>query len=372
MDGSKHFKTPPEDFGKSPDMTSISLDSANSFLTPQRDRCKKSGLPPLKIDGASSFRTPQQHNRKRSGGSSSGTPTALVIPASPFMQKLGYGTGVNVYLMKRSPRGLLHSPWAVKKLNRVCDQSQKHIYQKRLHEEAGILKNLQHPNIVGYRAFTKASDGSMCLAMEYGGEKSLNDLIEAKNENGEGPFPAETILKVALSMARGLKYLHNEKKLLHGDIKSSNVVIKGDFEAIKICDVGVSLPLDENMTVSDPQLHYIGTEPWKPKEALEDDGVITDKSDIFAFGLTLWEMMTLAIPHLNLPPEEDEDSFDEEDFDDDAYYEALGTRPALNIEELDESYQKVIELFSVCTNEDPKTRPSAAQILAVLEAECKQ
>ncbi|XP_069089824.1 lymphokine-activated killer T-cell-originated protein kinase [Pleurodeles waltl] len=348
MDSSKHFKTPPDDFGKSPDMTSISVDSANSF------------------------RTPQRQSRKKSGGSSSGTPTALVIPASPFMQKLGYGTGVSVYLMKRSPKGLHHSPWAVKKLNPRCDQSQKNVYQKRLHEEAGILKNLQHPNIVGYRAFTKASDGSMCLAMEYGGEKSLNDLIEAKNENGEGPFPAETILKVALSMARGLKYLHNEKKLLHGDIKSSNVVIKGDFEAIKICDVGVSLPLDENMTVSDPQLHYVGTEPWKPKEALEDDGVITDKSDIFAFGLTLWEMMTLAIPHLNLPPEEDEDeSFDEEDFDDDAYYEALGTRPALNIEELGESYQKVIELFSVCTNEDPKKRPSAAQILAVLEAECK-
>lgn len=43
------------------------------------------------------------------------------------------------------------------------------------------------------------------------------------------------------------QYLHNEKKLLHGDMKSCNVVIKGDFESIKICDVGVSLLLDENM-----------------------------------------------------------------------------------------------------------------------------
>lgn len=43
------------------------------------------------------------------------------------------------------------------------------------------------------------------------------------------------------------QYLHNEKKLLHGDMKSCNVVIKGDFDSIKICDVGVSLPLDENM-----------------------------------------------------------------------------------------------------------------------------
>lgn len=54
------------------------------------------------------------------------------------------------------------------------------------------------------------------------------------------------------------------------------------------------------LAVSDPQGSYIGTEPWKPKEALQDEGVITDKADIFAFGLTLWEMMTLAVPHLNL------------------------------------------------------------------------
>ena len=44
-----------------------------------------------------------------------------------------------------------------------------------------------------------------------------------------------------------LQYLHNEKRLLHGDMKSCNVVVKGDFEAIKICDVGVSLHMDENM-----------------------------------------------------------------------------------------------------------------------------
>lgn len=57
----------------------------------------------------------------------------------------------------------------------------------------------------GYRAFTEANDGSMCLAMEYGGEKSLNDLIEERSAERLGPFPAATIFKVALSMARGLK-----------------------------------------------------------------------------------------------------------------------------------------------------------------------
>uniref|UniRef100_A0A8C5ZP10 Protein kinase domain-containing protein n=2 Tax=Marmota marmota marmota TaxID=9994 RepID=A0A8C5ZP10_MARMA len=287
---------------------------------------------------------------------------------SPFMQKLGFGTGVNVYLMKRSPRGLSHSLWAVKKINPICSDDYRSIFQKRLIDEAKILKSLHHPNIVDYHAFTEASDGSLCLAMEYGGEKSLNDLIEEQNKDSQDAFPAAVILKVALNMARGLKYLHQEKKLLHGDIKSSNVVIKGDFETIKICDVGVSLPLDENMTMTDPEASYIDTEPWKPKEALEENGIITDKADIFAYGLTLWEIMTLSIPHFNFYDDDDEDkTFDEGDFNDEVYYAALGTRLPINMEELDESFQKVIELFSVCTNEDPKDRPSAAHIVEALE-----
>ncbi|KAE8605681.1 hypothetical protein XENTR_v10015284 [Xenopus tropicalis] len=319
-----------------------------------------------------SFRTPCKVQKLKSPPGVF-TPPPFVIPASPFMQKFGYGTGVSVYLMKRSPRGASRSPWAIKKISKQCDASSRNLYEQRLNEEAKVLRNLQHPNIVGYRAFTKSKDGSLCLAMEYGGEKSLNDLIEERNDNELGPFPATDILKVAENMARGLKYLHNEKRILHGDIKSSNVVVKGDFESVKICDVGVSLPLDENMIVSDPKAYYIGTESWKPKEALDEGGVITDKSDIYAFGLTLWEMMSLSIPHLNLPPEDDEeDTFDEDDFDEDAYYEALGTRPPLNMEELDDSYQKVIELFYMCAHEDPKLRPSAAKIIEVLEAEDKK
>lgn len=62
-------------------------------------------------------------------------------------------------------------------------------------------------------------------------------------------------------------------------------------------------------SVSNPKAVYIGTEPWKPKEALDEEGgEITDKADIYAFGLTLWEMMTLAMPHLEML-----DDIDEED-----------------------------------------------------------
>ncbi|XP_068432981.1 lymphokine-activated killer T-cell-originated protein kinase homolog isoform X2 [Clinocottus analis] len=317
------------------------------------------------------FKTPK-NARTKSVASSVGTP--ITIPASPFMKKLGCGTGVNVYLMNRMGK-LNASPWAVKKINTRCATNQVAVYQKRLNEEAEVLKGINHPNIVGFRAFAVAKDGSKCLAMEYGGEQSLNDLIEKRKEDGLNAFPAANIEKVALHVARGLQYLHNEKKLLHGDMKSCNVVIKGDFETVKICDVGVSLQLDENMNVSDPKAVYIGTEPWKPKEALEEEGEITDKADIFAYGLTLWEMMTLAMPHLEMLDQDDEeeegeveDDSMEESFDEDAYYERLGTRPVLDFEALGSSYRRMVELFYLCTNEDPKIRPSAAQIVQALES----
>lgn len=317
------------------------------------------------------FKTPKSV-RVRSSASSGSGGTPITIPASPFMKKLGCGTGVNVYLMDRVGK-LNASPWAVKKINSRCATKQMAVYQKRLNEEAKVLKGINHPNIVGFRAFTTAKDGSKCLAMEYGGEQSLNDLIETRREDGLKAFPAANIEKVALHVARGLQYLHNEKKLLHGDMKSCNVVIKGDFETVKICDVGVSLQLDENMKVSDPKAEYIGTEPWKPKEALDDGGEITDKADIFAFGLTLWEMMTLAMPHLEmLEDDDDDDEEDDEDmeesFDEDAYYEKLGTRPAVDAEALGSSYRRMVELFYLCTEEDPKKRPSAGQIVQALES----
>jgi len=42
-----------------------------------------------------------------------------------------------------------HSPWAIKKINSKCEKSQMNVYQKRLSEEAKVLKDLHHPNIVG-------------------------------------------------------------------------------------------------------------------------------------------------------------------------------------------------------------------------------
>lgn len=131
--------------------------------------------------------------------------------------------GVGVFHVDRSPRnGHLSSPWALKKIMQKQNIKWKETMAERLRNEAEILRKLDHPNIVGFRAFVKTSDGRECLAMEEC-HTSLGDILE---EN-EDYLSSKIVQKVAIEVAKGLDYIHNVAHLLHGDIKSHNVLIKG-------------------------------------------------------------------------------------------------------------------------------------------------
>lgn len=80
--------------------------------------------------------------------------TPFKIPASPMMAKLGYGTGIAVYLLSNSSKKS-SSPWAIKKC--LKDKTDK-TYSQRLASEADILRILSHPNVVGFRAYQPGDD----------------------------------------------------------------------------------------------------------------------------------------------------------------------------------------------------------------------
>jgi len=288
------------------------------------------------------------------------------IPATPFLKKLGFGTGVSVFLYTRSPSGdKFRSPWAVKKVNKRHALSQ---FGQRLEDEAKILKSLSHPNIIGFRGFNKKSDGTHSLIME-DGHKALLDIIEVRSDREEGPFPAETIESVIEKVATALDYLHMEKQIMHGDIKSGNVLIVRDFDNVKLCDFGVTLPLNSEGKVSDPSKKYVGTEAWSAIEVIKDQEV-TYKADIFAFGLLVYEMLALHSPHIEklcCEDSEDEENDNDESLDEEAFREALGSRPPLPDNfQFDQSYRTVLEIFFATTNEDATQRPSAREILKML------
>ncbi|XP_071949858.1 lymphokine-activated killer T-cell-originated protein kinase-like [Antedon mediterranea] len=316
------------------------------------------------------FSTPVNNLKRKSKTSLNGSLSAspmISIPPSPFLKKLGWGTGVSVYLYERSPKndGSPRSPWAVKKLLKRTVVPAETV-KERLKYEADILKRVNHPNVVGYRGYIKDKNGVPCLIME-NGEISLYDLIEARIENNQGSFPAKQVHKVAVSVLNALRCLHTQHKLLHGDLKSANVLVANNFESIKLCDFGVSLKLKDDLTgLEDPIDRYIGTAAWNCKESFEN-GPITDKADMYSFGLVLWEMITLLVPHtsnmdLDCTISDDDDSFDGEDLQ-----SLFGTQPPLP-DTFEPEYQPLLELIAMCTSEDPDVRPSASTALQALQS----
>ncbi|OXA65114.1 lymphokine-activated killer T-cell-originated protein kinase [Folsomia candida] len=340
---------------------SSSGDSQNEFLTPKQFRHKKVNF----LRNTDMTKSP-----------------SFMVPASPTMKRLGYGTGVGVYLMERSPRasGEVRSPWAIKKISKLRKDTK--LFERRLEFEAEILRNLTHPNIIGYRAFGNPTTDVTFLAMEKA-SKSLFDLIEDRVEeltpDGVSPFPALKIFRVAVDVAQALHYLHEEKKLIHGDLKSGNVLVFGDFDAVKLCDFGVARKIKDDGLVDGL---YVGTEIWNPMEVVlanrgQKKYPVTAKVDIYPYALTLHEMISLKIPHFNTAEEDygesmgdndnsqSESSYDEHAFDE-ALGRQLGKRPTLPDFAFDESYNTILGVFYVCSNENPQDRPTAEEILSML------
>jgi PDZ-binding kinase len=83
-------------------------------------------------------------------------------------------------------------------------------------------------------------------------------------------------LFVVKEVSKALHYLHTDRHLLHGDLKAANVLVVGDFDTVKLCDFGVTLPLDKDGKMTTETIQYIGTEPWSAKEVIYE-GDITSR-----------------------------------------------------------------------------------------------
>lgn len=99
----------------------------------------------------------------------------------------------------------------------------------------------------------------------------LGNKIEEKLEiDDDDPFPANDILKITYEIVKGLEYLHHIAHILHGDVKSYNVLVSADYKIVKLCDFGVSLPLKDTLEVdtSNEDFTYVGTECWSAPEII--------------------------------------------------------------------------------------------------------
>lgn len=207
---------------------------------------------------------------------------------------------------------------------------------------------------------------------------SLGNLLENRVESGDDtPLEPSKIQKVGLDISKALKYLHNEAMLLHGDMKSFNILIKGDFIVCKLCDFGVAVPIKADGIIDLEKnilAEYTGTELWNAPEIFEEDpSLISTKCDVFSFGLVFYECIALCPPHTlnftkkkSLDFDELDETNDEEDFDNEDVM--VGTRPTFPDDmELADDYNQILEVFYICTDEEPDNRPSAEDLVEMFE-----
>lgn len=221
-----------------------------------------------------------------------------------------------------------------------------------------------------------ADDGRYNLAME-ACTNSLGNILEDRYAKAMGPLEVSKINVMGFDISKALNYLHNDALLLHGDMKSFNILVKGDFVICKLCDFGVSLPLRADGfidTEKKENAEFVGTELWNAPEVFEEDtSLISTKSEIFSFGLCIYETIALVPPHtleMVIPKALDFDENDESmndkslsDEEDEEIDYMAGTRPLFAIDmKLPESYNDILHVFYICTEEDPERRPSVKQL----------
>jgi serine/threonine protein kinase len=164
--------------------------------------------------------------------------------------------------------------------------------------EAVKLANLRHPNIVEIWNFDEV-DGKPFYLMDY----YFNNLATMIGETRRTDQPSRIIkLDKAIHYTRqilsGLACLHHAG-IIHRDIKPFNILLT-DHETIKICDFGLSKLRGE--TLSGPSNLKIGSPWYAPPEQEDDPEYVDFRADLYSTGVTLYRMLTGALPEQNVEP----------------------------------------------------------------------
>ncbi|KAJ6801711.1 putative LRR receptor-like serine/threonine-protein kinase isoform X2 [Iris pallida] len=195
--------------------------------------------------------------------------------------------------------------------------------------------------------------------------------LRRKNSKRSGPERSrlnlnwQTRRKICLGIAKGLTYLHEEStlKIVHRDIKSTNVLLDRDLKA-KISDFGLAkLHEEENTHIS---TRIAGTSGYMaPEYAMR--GYLTDKADVYSFGIVMLEIVS-STANSNYRPKEDMMCLVD-------WANILAERGSL-LElvdpKLESSYSKeealqMLNLVLLCTNPSPSARPLMSTVVSMLE-----
>uniref|UniRef100_A0A8D3EAM2 Mitogen-activated protein kinase kinase kinase n=1 Tax=Scophthalmus maximus TaxID=52904 RepID=A0A8D3EAM2_SCOMX len=216
---------------------------------------------------------------------------------------------------------------AVKKVRDIKETEIKH------------LRKLKHPNIITFKGVCTQAP-CYCILMEYCAQGQLYEVLRAGRK-----ITPSLLVDWAMGIAGGMNYLHLHK-IIHRDLKSPNMLITHD-DLVKISDFGTSKELSDKST----KMSFAGTVAWMAPEVIRNEPV-SEKVDIWSFGVVLWEMLTGEIPY--------------KDVDSSAIIWGVGNNSLqLPIPESCPDGFKI--LLRQCWNCKPRNRPSFRQILLHLD-----
>src|SRR5436190_16144193 len=171
---------------------------------------------------------------------------------------------------------------------------------RRFSREAKAASRISHPHAVSVTDFGESEDGVVFLVMEYLDGRTLKEIVKS-----QGPMQLERVAEIVRQVAGALDAAH-EQGVVHRDLKSDNVMLSKATggEWAKVLDFGIakiqqSNAIDDDITAANL---VIGTPQYMSPEQCSHSSAIDARSDIYSFGVIVYEMLAGQPPFVGESP----------------------------------------------------------------------